>query len=197
MKQKIIEISKELNLSHISSNLSCLPILEEIYAKKKPEDKVGLSGAHAHLAHLVVSLSQAKGILPANNVNLGWIKDSIKDFGIHCDRKAGCDISGGSLGHSGIALGMALANPDITIYWIETDGSLNEGSAWEMLRLKKLLRVDNLKVYVNMNGSTALEEIDRDELSERLRVFCPDINIRYTDNVLPELFGVKGHYAKL
>lgn len=189
-KEKILAISKQLGLSHIGSCLSVLPILEEIYAKKKRGDKVQLCGAHAHLAHLIVQDLHVVG-------NPDYEKTLIEQYGIHCERKAGCDVSGGSLGHGGIALGMALANSDITVYLIETDGALNEGSCWETLRLKNLLHVDNLKVYVNMNGSTALEEIDRDELTSRLRAFCPDIDIRYTDNGLPELQGIKGHYLTL
>jgi transketolase N-terminal domain/subunit len=55
-KDRIIQISKKLDLSHIGSNLSCLPVLEAIYKEKKPEDIVILDNAHAHLAHLVVRL---------------------------------------------------------------------------------------------------------------------------------------------
>lgn len=179
-KNKVLNISKKLGLSHIGSCLSVLPILEEIYAKKKPEDKVILDNAHAHLAHLL--------FIQRFNVEK-FIK-----MDIHCNRKVGCDASGGSLGHGiGIGIGFALANPDITVYVIVSDGSLQEGSDWEALRLKKLLKIDNLKVYANLNGSTALEDIDRIELGTRLLAFCKDIEIRHTDN--GEGFeGVQGHY---
>ena len=181
-KDKILDISKRLKLSHIGSCLSILPILEEVYSKMEPYDKLQLCGAHSHLAHLVVT--------DPDNAEEKIKKD------IHCNRESGCDVSGGSLGHGGISLGIALARPDITVYLIETDGALNEGSCWEMLRLKKLLKVDNLKIIVNMNGYTAVEAIDRDELSMRLRAFCPDIDIRYTDN--GEGFkGIGGHYKTI
>lgn len=189
LAKQILKISYELGLSHIGSCLSVLPILEEIYAKKKPEDKVQLCGAHSHLAHLVVKSEGA----------ITWVSvgDLIKWHGIHCERKAGCDVSGGSLGHGGISLGMAIANPDITVYLIETDGALNEGSCWEVLKLKQELNVDNLTVIVNMNGYTALGEVNKDYLTKRLKAFCPSIDIRYTNNGLPELEGVKGHYLVL
>ncbi len=193
-RDRILSISKKLGLSHIGSCLSVLPILEEIYSEKAFKDKVGLSGAHSHLAHLVVAIDDQN---KAGFFASPPAEDIIKEHGIHCDRKVGCDITGGSLAHSGIALGMALANPDIIIHWIETDGSLAEGSAWEMLRLRKLLKVKNLKVYVNMNGSSALEEIDKKYLTQRLYAFDNDIDIRYTNNGLPELIGVKGHYTVL
>lgn len=187
---RILSISKKLKLSHLGSNLSVLPILLEIYEKKEPNDIVGLSGAHSHLAHLLVMEQYY-------DYGEKTPEELIEEFGIHCDRKAGCDISGGSLTHSGIALGMALADRTRTAYWIETDGSLQEGEAWETLRIKEELKLDNLKVICNLNGYTALAKIDRDELSNRLRAFSPSIDIRYTNNYLPELDSVSGHYTVL
>lgn len=197
LKKRIIEISRKHKLSHIGSCLSVLPILEEIYAKKNSGDKIQLCGAHSHLAHLVVKESEAQ---EGYDLGMGAKFDAeelLVKHGIHCERKAGCDVSGGSLGHAGIALGIAIARPEITVYLVETDGALNEGSCWEALRLKKLLKIDNLKVIVNMNGFTAVAEIDREELSMRLKAFCPDIDIRYTNNGLPELEGLKGHYITI
>lgn len=182
-EKEIRRISKKLGLTHGGSCLSVLPILYEIYGQLKKGDVVGLSGAHSHLAHLMFT-------------NFEKAEELIKRHGIHCDRDAGCDITGGSLAHSGIALGMAFANPKIKVYWIETDGSAGEGSCWEMLRIKKLSNIDNLVVYVNMNGYTAVSEIDTRELEERLRAFDRDIKIRYTKNGAG-LEGVAGHYKKL
>ena len=185
LEQRILDISKKLGLTHIGSCLSCLPILEEIYANKAPEDKVYLSGAHAHLAHLI-----AKGY------NDNKIEKLILEVGIHCDRKAGCDVSGGSLSHCGIAIGLSLANPEIKVYVVITEGSAQEGEEWEFLRLKTQLKLDNIKVIANLNGYTAVTKIDRDELSNRLKVFCHDIDIRYTNN--GEGFdSLEGHYKKL
>ena len=182
MKNEILRISKKLGLTHIGSCLSILSILKEIYSTKESEDIVGLSGAHAHLAHLM--------FLRGNPEKL------IKKYGIHCDRKAGCDITGGSLGHSGIAIGMALADGNRDVYWIETDGSLQEGSAWEALRIKRQLKLDNLKIYVNMNGFTAVAKIDKNDLTKRLKAFCPNIRIRYTENG-KGFNNVGGHYKKI
>ena len=183
LKNKVLEISKKLGLAHIGSCLSVLPILEEIYKKKNIEDKVILSAAHSHLAHLFFL-----------NVDVEKMLDK---YGTHCDIRAGCDASGGSLGHGiGIGIGMAIVNRHRTIYVICTDGSLQEGSEWEALRIKKELKLDNLKVIVNMNGYTALAKIDKEELSNRLKVFCPDIDIRYTSNT-KEFDGIYGHYKVL
>lgn len=181
--ERILAISKRLGLTHIGSCLSVLPVLEEIYQEKKPQDKVLLSNGHAHLAHLLfTSPDKAEELIE-------------KD--IHCNREAGCDFSGGSLGHAvGAGIGMALANRERKVFVVVSDGSQMEGSEMESLRIKTDLKLDNLIVYANLNGFTALEEIDRDKLSNRLRILCPDIRIRYTDNG-EGLNGVKGHYQKI
>src|SRR3990167_8519153 len=88
LRERAIEISVKMKLSHVGSVLSALPIIEEIYAKKKPEDKVVLDAGHSHVAHLVVK--ESLGFLDAEK--------ELSEFGIHCDRRAGCDASTGSLG---------------------------------------------------------------------------------------------------
>ena len=189
MKKKILEISKKLGLSHIGSCLSVLPILEEVYAAKNPQDKVILDGAHSHLAHTLF-LEEKYGLTY-------YAEDIIKRYGIHCDRQAGCDVTGGSLGHGiGIGIGIALTDRKRTIYCITTDGALSEGSDWEALRIRKELDLYNLKIIVNMNGYTALSEIHKFDLTRRILVFCPDADIRYTENG-KGFEGVQGHYRVL
>lgn len=194
MKNKILQISKELGLTHIGSNLSILPILKEIYAVKKPKDKVILDNAHAHLAHLLVYATQL-GVPP--DADIGFAKDMIEKYGIHCDRKSLCDASGGSLGHGiGISIGYAFANPDINVYCIVSDGSMMEGSNWEALRIRKDLKLYNLKIYCNFNSYSAVANVDLETLCKRLMQFCPGAEIRYTKNG-KGFEGIQGHYKKL
>ena len=196
MKATILRISKELELSHIGSCLSVLPILEEIYKRKKICDKVILDNAHAHLAHLVV-MDSYRMISVIEVTDQEHIEHIIKDFGIHCDRRAGCDVNGGSLGHGiGISIGMALTNLKRNVYCVVSDGSMQEGSNWEALRIKKQLRLKNLKIYCNFNGYTAVKKIDRSDLVKRMKAFCSDIKVRYTKNG-KDFEGVYGHYKIL
>ena len=183
-RQRVLDISKKLGLSHIGSCLSILPILEEIYTKKRPEDKVLLCGAHSHLSHLL--------FIDPDNAEEKIKKD------IHCNKEAGCDINGGSLGHAGgIAVGMAIANPDIDIYLVDTDGSLQEGSCWEAFRIMTDLNLKNIKVYVNCNGYTATSVVDMPLLAIRIGAFCPSAKICNTqDYQRGEFDGVAGHYLK-
>lgn len=183
-KTKILAISKKLGLSHIGSCLSVLPVLEEIYSKKKDGDFVLMDNAHAHLAHLLFT-------------NPKHAEEMIEKYGIHCDRRAGCDANGGSLGHAGgIAIGLALAHKDKDVYVIFSDGSIQEGSNWEALRIMEELKLKNIKCYFNFNSYTALAKVDLKKLSSQVLSFCPDALIKYTDNG-GGFEGVGGHYKKI
>lgn len=186
MKQRIIEISKKKGLSHVSSCISALPIYEEIYKTKKPEDKVLVSGAHSHLAHLVIR-EKYEG--------LKNIEDLI-DLDIHCNKAAGCDFNGGSLGHAlGIGIGMTIADRSKDVYVIITDGSFAEGSEMEALRIAKQLNLKNLKVYANFNGYSAVEKVDIDYYSGIIESLGFPVKIFRTSN--EEFEGIRGHYQIL
>jgi len=188
LEERIKDISRRKGLSHVGSCLSVLPILEYLYETKRDEDLVILDGAHSHVAHLVVREFYE---------GLQGIEKRLDDHGIHCDRKAGCDISGGSLGHGlGIGIGLALVNPNRTIHCIVTDGSMHEGSNWEALRLKHNLGVTNLKIYCNFNGYSAVAPVNIEKLEWQMKQFCSDITVYYTKNGLGEN-KAEDHYTIL
>lgn len=187
LTDRIKDISKRHKLSHIGSCLCIMPILEEIYRKKDKEDKVILDGAHAHLAHLVVrekyeGLQDIEGILDR--------------VGIHCDRKAGCDVSGGSLGHGlGIAIGLVLGGVK-RVHVVVSDGNMMEGSNFEALRLIHDLKLDQISIYCNFNGYTAVSEYNSKLIEKRMKSFVKNIKVYHTKN--GEGFdGVQGHYRVL
>jgi transketolase len=192
LEQRIRLISKELGLSHIGSNVSALPVLKYIYEHKQPEDVVVLDNSHAHLSHLVV-----REAYEWNLKHIGSVEDFIKNEGIHCDRKAGCDASGGSLGHGiGISIGMALADRSRTVHCMVSDGSMMEGSNWEALRVRHSLKLKNLRIYCNFNGYSAVQRVELDDLMDRMIEFDSGAEIFYTDNG-EGLKGIKGHYKTL
>ncbi len=186
-KERILDISFRGGLSHLGSCLTALPIIESIYAKKQPNDIFVLSEGHAHLAHLVVK--EAEGTLSEGAEIL------LERFGIHCDRRAGCDVSTGSLGQGlPIAVGMALADKSHNVYCLVSDGELAEGSCWEALRIAEEQKLKNLKIHVNANGWSGLGPTDIDKLKRRLRNFDLDIRIWRTDPIYSFLQGLAGHY---
>jgi transketolase len=174
--KRILAISYQENLSHLSSCLSALPILEEIYEKKQEDEVFILSNGHAGLA-LYVVLEEKYGIDPVMLLHKHGIHPS-KDL----ENKLYC--STGSLG-SGlpIAVGHALADRTKNVYCMISDGECAEGSIWESLRFIHTAKLDNLHIYANINGMSAYEYLDVEYLSTRLQSFLPRINLRVSDPV--------------
>jgi transketolase len=174
LNRRLLEISIKHKLSHLGSCFTALPIIYEIYKNKRPQDKFVLSSGHAGLA-LYVVLEHFNGV-DAEHL--------LETHGIHPERDLEnfIDVSTGSLGLGiTIATGMALANPDIDIYCLISDGESAEGSVWEALRFIDEQSLSNIIVHANVNGWAAYKPVDSDKLSQRLKAFLPGINIYYTD----------------
>lgn len=191
LARRLIDITYEQKLSHLSSTLSALPIIEEIYNKKADDEVFILSNGHAGLA-LYVVLESKYGVDPV---------EMLHKHGIHPNRDLPNHLycSTGSLG-SGlpIAIGHALSNPSKKVYCMISDGECAEGSIWESLRYIHDAKVDNLEVYVNINGLGAYDPINEGQLVARLSVFLPRINMRVTSPLnWPFAQGLLTHYYVL
>lgn len=173
-ERRLIDITYHERLSHLSSTLSALPIIEEIYRERKDDEVFILSNGHAGLA-LYVVLEKYYNVDPV---------ELLHKHGIHPGRDLENHLycSTGSLG-SGllIAVGHALARPDKNVYCMISDGECAEGSIWEALRFIEDHQVRNLHVYANINGMGAYDMVDPQQLSHRLRAFLPRINLRFSD----------------
>jgi len=174
LTKRLIDITYQERLSHLSSTLSALPIIEEIYTKRKNDEVFVLSNGHAGLA-LYVVLEKYYGVDPVAMLH---------KHGIHPGRDLENHLycSTGSLG-SGlpIAVGHALATPEKNVWCMISDGECAEGSIWESLRFINDSKIDNLHVYVNLNGMGAYDMIDAISLSHRLVAFLPRINVRFSN----------------
>lgn len=173
LTRRLIDITYQERLSHLSSTLSALPIIEEIYSRRKDDEVFILSNGHAGLA-LYVVLEKYYGVDPVAMLH---------KHGIHPGRDLENHLycSTGSLG-SGllIAVGHALARPDKNVYCMISDGEAAEGSIWEALRFINDNKIDNLHVYANLNGMGAYDMVDSITLSHRLVAFLPRINVRFS-----------------
>lgn len=188
LKKRILEIAYKNKLSHLGSYLSSVEIIDEIYSKKSPNDIFILSSGHAALA-LYVVLEKYEG----RNA-----EELFKKHGghPHRDEENGLYCSTGSLGTGiTIAVGRAIANPKRKVYVLISDGEAAEGSIWESLRFIKESNVENIEVYVNINGYAAYDKVDTEYLTNRLIAFLPNINLRYTTvNQASFLKGLNAHY---
>jgi transketolase N-terminal domain/subunit len=191
LERRVIDISYQERIGHLSSNLNAVNIIDEIYKEKQDSDIFILSSGHAALAWYTV-LEKYKKL------------DAVELFhkhGVHPHRNVEDEISvsTGSLGMGiTVACGYALANPNKNIYCLLSDGECAEGSVWEALRFIKEKNINNLYVYVNVNGMIAYDFIDKDYLTQRLTAFLPEVRIRFTDvPKWPWAEGILTHYYVL
>ena len=191
LERRIIDITYRRGLSHLSSTLSAAPIIDEIYGIKHSEDPFILSNGHAALAWYCVLEkyhgADAEALLDQHGIHP------------HRDPGRGLTVSTGSLGMGiTVAVGYALARPDLTTYCLISDGESGEGSVWEALRFIHERGITNIKVYANVNGQIAYDHIDADYLCRRYRAFLPDIEIRQSQPPdWPWAQGVLTHYYVL
>ena len=193
LERRILDISYTHKLSHLSSNLSAINILDEIHSIKKESDPVILSNGHAGLALYVV-------IEKYYDIDAEALH---KKHGVHPNRdiKNHIHYSTGSLG-CGLpaAIGMALANRERNVYCLISDGEIFEGSIYESFNTIEKYQINNLKVFLNMNGYSALARLDVDRIHRIATTLLPSIQIRFTHYIyekFPFLNGISAHYQKL
>lgn len=188
LEKRVVDISYKHNLCHLSSTLSSVNIINEIYATKKSDEVFVLSNGHSALA-LYCVIEKYLGI---------DAEMLLEKHGIHPHRDPDNDlwVSTGSLGMGiTVACGYALADPNKNVYCLISDGESAEGSVWEALRFAHEQDLNNLKIYAVVNGQIAYDKIDVDYISQRYRAFSPKINIRYVDPIdWPWAEGILTHY---
>jgi len=191
--KRYFNLAQKYQRCHVGSGISALKIIDDIYKQKKPNDIFILSCGHASLAWYVI-LEKYLGI---------DAEELLKLYRIHPNRdmSRGIFCSSGSLGHGlGIAIGAALANRDIHVYCLISDGECSEGSIFEGLRIIKEQKINNIKVHVNLNGFSAYEILDSDYYEKILAAFLPanQLAIHKTDFYnLSFLNGVEAHYHRV
>ena len=191
LEKRVLEISYKYKLGHLNGCLTAVQLINNIYKVKKPEDIFILSPGHTAIA-LYVVLEKVYGF-DAENLFL--------KHGVHPNRDLENKIycSTGSLGCGiPIAVGMALANRDRDVFVLSSDGEFAEGSCWESLRIAGELRLENLKIMVNANGTSAYGKVDIDLLDTRLQMFFPTLVVKTDLYRFPSyLQGFQGHYTVL
>lgn len=188
LRKRLLDITVKHNLSHLSSTWSALPIIAQIYARKRPDDIFVLSAGHAGLA-LYVVLEDVLGV----DAEMLLVR-----HGIHPNRDIsnGIHVSSGSLGCGlPIAVGYALADRSRDVFCLVSDGECAEGSIWESLAFIYSAKLDNCQVAVNINGQSAYAYTDNDYLEKRLNSFGAGITIYKSPRPsFPNSEGLKSHY---
>ena len=168
LRKKIVDIVTNAGEGHIPSSFSIIDILNNLYSRhlrynaEMPEwegrDYFILSKGHGASALFAV-LNKYGFIDDDELMTYGSFNSR---FGGHPDRtmNPGVEASTGSLGHGlpfavGIALGQKIRKNDNRVYVLCGDGECHEGTIWEAALVSQNLKLDNLCVTVDYNGSAA------------------------------------------
>lgn len=166
---RITEISKKHNLSHLGSCYTSIAILDEIYSEKKDDEVFIASCGHMGLSQYII-LEKFYGF----DAEQLYLK-----HGTHPNRSIEDKIycSTGSLGMGiSIALGMAIANRDKNVYCLISDGESFEGVIWEVANVVYKYNITNLKLYCNFNKYGAYDEISESHINRLKSIFPCYIN---------------------
>lgn len=193
LRKRILEISHESHLSHLGSCFSAIDLIDEVYKIKKNNEKFILSNGHAGVA--LYAVLEKNGLIKDPSVT--------KKLHIHPDRNLDNDIhvSSGSLGQGlPIALGIALADQNKSVYCMISDGECEEGSIWEALRFSWKKKLNNLKIILIANGWGAYDQINLSYLKKNIKACghkVKEINGHDRDQIVKALKGKTKNYPIL
>jgi len=166
----------------------------------------------ADLDHFIFSPSHYALVLYATLIEVGRLaEDALQDFNqdgstvemIGHEHSPGVDSTAGSLGQAisqagGFALARKLLN-EVGREWVfMSDGEFQEGQIWEAINTMAYYRLDNIGVYVDVNGQQCdglvQEVMSVEPLKAKLEAFGARVQVVDGHNV-EELFNA-GKYHK-
>ena len=191
LQRRVVELAYSHRRTHLSSALTAVGLIADIYAERAERDPFILSCGHAFLA-LAVVLEAHYGLTAP---------DLLARHGVHPRRSEADHIwyTTGSLG-CGITAACGFAHADRTrrVDCLISDGECAEPDVFGALDFARDHALHNLRVHVNLNGWSAYRSTTDLGLAERLRAFWPPVIIHYTSHALhPALTGLAGHYHHL
>ena len=191
LERRCLDLSYKHGLTHLSSVLTSVNIIDRIHLIKGKDEPFILDNGHAFLALAVVLEKEYGKDAEALVLKHGTHQNRDLEDGIWC--------STGSLGQGlPIAVGMALANRNRNVYCVTSDGAMAEGSNWEALRIANEQKLENLRITVIGNGYSAYGKTDVDWLDLRMQEHYPALVVKVDMFKYPDfLQGLEGHYHKL
>jgi transketolase len=183
LRLQIASIVKASAEGHIPSSYSIVDIIDYLYGKVLKVDAGNpkwterdyfiLSKGHGAAALYVVL--NKYGFLANKDLELYGRKEGI--LGGHPDVTIvpGVEASTGSLGHGfptaiGTALGIRIKNKLNRVFCLVGDGECHEGTIWESANIAANLKLGNMCVIVDLNGSAA-QLMPLDDMAAKWKAF--------------------------
>lgn len=183
LRRRIVDMVVEGRDGHIPSAFSIIDIIAVLYKnilRFKPEnpnwedrDYFILSKGHGCLALYVVL--KEHGVLTENDLDMFCKPGGILGEHPDCTKVPGAEASTGSLGHGfpfavGIALGLRILGKSNKVFVLVGDGECHEGTVWEAANVANNLKLANMCVIVDWNGSAA-QLMPYDDLPAKWKAF--------------------------
>lgn len=192
LRLKILKTIMSAGEGHLPSSFSIIDIIDYLYSKilnvnknnfkKDTRDYFILSKGHGCVA-LYVVLEKIGIIKEKELINFCRMKGVL---GGHPDttKVPGIEASTGSLGHGlptgiGLALGLKIKKKKNKVVVLVGDGECHEGTIWEAANIATNLKLNNLTVIVDWNGS-AEQLMPKDDLKKKWKAF--GWNVHYLDD---------------
>ena len=188
MRKIEIESLYRAKSGHPGGSLSCTDILAVLYNEemrvnpadpRDPErDRFVLSKGHC--APALYAALALKGFFPVEECLTLRKIDSRLEGHPSLKSTPGVDMSTGSLGQGisaacGMALSAKLRGKDYRVYSILGDGEVEEGQVWEAAMFAAHYKLDNLCLFVDLNGlqidGPTAEVMNSAPVAEKMRAF--------------------------
>ena len=165
VREGILTATHGAKSGHPGGSLSAADMFTYLYFKemrldpKNPrwEDRDRFVLSKGHTAPGLYSALANRGFFPVEDLPTLRHIDSYLQGHPNMNTVPGVDMSTGSLGQglsaaAGMAKGAKFLNKDVNVYSIVGDGELAEGQIWEAAMAAAKWHLDNLCVFVDVNG---------------------------------------------
>ena len=155
LRQKCVDLLVQADDGHPGSVMSLVEIVcDEVKHLDLRRDKLIISKGHGGM--ILYPILHEMGLISDEDI-ANFRKRGAKLTMFPHKGIPGIPVSCGSLGHGlGYACGFALADRNIRIVCIISEGELYEGSTWEALMFARAKNLSNLEVIVDKNDAITL-----------------------------------------
>ena len=167
LRRHVLRMAERTGQGYVGQGLGIADLLAVLYFHEmeyRPQqldwpdrDRFVLSIGHYSIA-LYAALAEA-GVFPLDELDT-YGQDGSRLEMSGSEKTPGFEMTGGSLGHGlsqavGMALGLRLDRKPSRVFALISDGELQEGSTWEAAMSAAHFGLENLVVFVDINGQQA------------------------------------------
>lgn len=192
MRMKVVDMIYKAQSGHPGGSLSAADFMTACYfydmnvdpANPRWPDRDRMVLSKGHVCPIQYACLATRGFFPEEELDTLRKEGSKLQGHPSMNKCPGIDISTGSLGQGlacgvGMALAGKLDKKDYRVYVVVGDGEAQEGEIWEAANTAHKYQLDNLVVFVDVNGlqldGTTDQVMPNGDLGEKFRAFGFDV----------------------